>query len=251
MTPIPAGWKPIESAPKTGRTLLLGYWNSHGKWRTVRGQWMSAEYIGQEWDEPDGVEAGWFETAVEADDVPNCWPVIPSHWQPMPEPPCLTCGGHGMVGGLTPHSGYDAQPCPNCSPTSSAPGDAQDEHQAFEAQPYGWLYDWTHSSATGRPDEHFTSFTKDEQHAKKHDNPRAVYLSSPAAGDALDAKRYRWLREKAHQTAGRAPAAVLCDESDMFQRGEAGSESGFIHGKDLDDAIDAALAAQVPQQGEA
>lgn len=76
-------------------------------------------------------------------------------------------------------------------------------------------------------------------------------LTGPAAGDALDAKRYRWLREKAHQTAGRAPAAVLCDESDMFQRGEAGSESGFIHGKDLDDAIDAALAAQVPQQGEA
>ncbi|WP_343499693.1 hypothetical protein [Achromobacter denitrificans] len=74
---------------------------------------------------------------------------------------------------------------------------------------------------------------------------------APAAGDALDAARYRWLREKAHQTAGRAPAAVLCDESDMFQRGEAGSESGFIHGKDLDDAIDAALAAQVPQQGEA
>lgn len=67
---------------------------------------------------------------------------------------------------------------------------------------------------------------------------------APAAGDALDAARYRWLREKAHQTAGRAPAAVLCDESDMFQRGEAGSESGFIHGKDLDDAIDAAIAAQ-------
>ncbi|WP_173011188.1 hypothetical protein [Achromobacter xylosoxidans] len=40
-----ASWQPIESAPKTGCTLLLGYWNSHGKWRTVRGQWISAEYI--------------------------------------------------------------------------------------------------------------------------------------------------------------------------------------------------------------
>src|SRR6185503_7421963 len=28
-------WQPIETAPKTGRTLLLGYSNSHGRCRTL------------------------------------------------------------------------------------------------------------------------------------------------------------------------------------------------------------------------
>lgn len=69
-----------------------------------------------------------------------------------------------------------------------------------EAQePHGWLYEWTHSSATGRPDATYTAFTTDEAHARKHDNCRAIYTSpqpSPAAqGDALDAARYRFLRD--------------------------------------------------------
>ncbi len=124
-------WKPIESAPQTGRTLLLGYWNSRGNWRTVRGQWMSAAYIAEFWEEPDDVEEGWFETSAESDDLPNCWPVTPSHWQPLPAAPCQTCNGHGMVGGLTPHSGYDSEPCPDCrTPPASAQDDAKDERQA-------------------------------------------------------------------------------------------------------------------------
>lgn len=44
-------------------------------------------------------------------------------------------------------------------------------------EPFGWLYEWTHSSATGRADETYTGFTKDEQHARKHDNCRAVYTT--------------------------------------------------------------------------
>lgn len=96
-----AGWLPIESAPKTGCTLLLGYWNSHGKWRTVRGQWMSAEYIAEYWEEPDDAEEGWFETAVEAEEVPNCWRTTPSHWQPLPAAPGVStvedAGAHKIV----------------------------------------------------------------------------------------------------------------------------------------------------------
>lgn len=38
----------------------------------------------------------------------------------------------------------------------------------------GWLYDWTHSSALGKPDEEFTSFTTNEGYAKTHRNPRAI-----------------------------------------------------------------------------
>jgi len=80
-------WQPIDTAPKDGRTVLLGYLNSAGKWRTTRGQWMSEEYIAECWEEPDDVEPGWFETAEEAEDMPNCWRIEPTHWQPLPAPP--------------------------------------------------------------------------------------------------------------------------------------------------------------------
>lgn len=242
-------WKPIDSAPKTGRTLLLGYWNSHGKWRTVRGQWMSAEYIAQEWEEQADAEPGWFETAVEADDIPNCWPVSPSHWQRMPAPPCPTCNDQGAVGNI-----LTAEPCPDCTPAPSAPGDAQDglaEAQRLAQALFQRHFAQDDDYASGRVKWEVLGDLPGVLSQIDNMVSGLVQPAAPAAGDALDAARYRWLREKAHQTAGRAPAAVLCDESDMFQRGEAGSESGFIHGKDLDDAIDAALAAQVPQQGEA
>ncbi len=80
-------WKPIETAPKTGRTILLGYRNTHGNWRTMRGQWFSQEAINEWWEEPDECEAGWYETSVEAEDIPNCWSTDPTHWMPLPAPP--------------------------------------------------------------------------------------------------------------------------------------------------------------------
>ena len=90
-TPAPAvgasDWLPIEGAPKDGRTLLLGYFNSAGKWRTLRGQWMSADYIAQNWEEPDEGEPGWYETVVESDDMPNAWRTNPTHYQLLPKEP--------------------------------------------------------------------------------------------------------------------------------------------------------------------
>ena len=80
------GWLPIESAPKD-KTILLGYRNTHGNWRTLRGEWFSREEIDEFWEDPDGVEPGWFETSVEADDVPNVWRTEPTHWMPLPQPP--------------------------------------------------------------------------------------------------------------------------------------------------------------------
>lgn len=99
-------WQPIETAPKTGRTVLLGYFNSHGNWRTMRGQWFSQEVINETWEEPedyDGLE-GWYETSVEADDVPNCWATDPTHWMPLPAPPKLGAGG----------TVKDLSKCPQC-----------------------------------------------------------------------------------------------------------------------------------------
>ena len=62
----------------------------------------------------------------------------------------------------------------------------QDRAANLQGKQHGWLYDWTHSSATGRPDESFTGFTEDENHARSgtgHRNIRAVYTHpSPPEG---------------------------------------------------------------------
>ena len=76
-------WQPIETAPRTGRTLLLGYFNEKGNWRTLRGQWFSAEEIEESWEIYDSPE-GWYETPVEGEE---CFFTEPTHWQPLPEPP--------------------------------------------------------------------------------------------------------------------------------------------------------------------
>ena len=81
----PQGWMPIETAPKDGRSMLLGYPNRAGKWRTVRGQWFSDAEIAETWEE-EGAE-GWYETSVECEDLPNCWSIEPTHWMPLPTPP--------------------------------------------------------------------------------------------------------------------------------------------------------------------
>ncbi|PJL44701.1 hypothetical protein [Stenotrophomonas maltophilia] len=82
-------WQPIETAPKNGSSMLLGYVNSAGNWRTVRGRWFSAEKIEMEWENADDFEAGWYEESVEADDIPNVWPTTPTHWQPLPAAPSV------------------------------------------------------------------------------------------------------------------------------------------------------------------
>lgn len=80
-------WKTIDSAPKDGKTIILGYLNSHGKWRTMRGQWFTKECIDDNWEDGDLFDAGWYETSVEADEAPSCWPTNPTHWMPLPPPP--------------------------------------------------------------------------------------------------------------------------------------------------------------------
>ncbi|MGZ3235745.1 MAG: hypothetical protein ACXU8A_00045 [Burkholderiaceae bacterium] len=80
-------WLPIETAPKTGRTILLGAFNKLGNWRTMRGQYFTQQQIDDEWEEPDFGAEGWYETAVEADDTPNCWSINPTHWMPLPAAP--------------------------------------------------------------------------------------------------------------------------------------------------------------------
>ena len=81
-------WQKIETAPKDGWTLLLGYFNSANKWRTTRGQWVGQDYIDEYTEEPERMEPGWHETTVEDDDG-KCWPIDPTHWQPLPASPTI------------------------------------------------------------------------------------------------------------------------------------------------------------------
>ena len=79
-------WMDIETAPQDGRTLLLGYFNSAGKWRTIRGEWLSQDHIYEYAEDPDCMSPGWHETTVEDDDG-KCWPIDPTHWMKLPESP--------------------------------------------------------------------------------------------------------------------------------------------------------------------
>jgi hypothetical protein len=83
--PFAADWQPIATAPKDGRTLLLGHFNSNGKWRALRGQWFSTGVIKETWEEMD--REGWYETSVECDGDVSAWKTEPTHWMPLPAPP--------------------------------------------------------------------------------------------------------------------------------------------------------------------
>ena len=77
-------WHPIETAPKN-RLLLVGFFNSLGKWRSMHAQWrddLPQHDMAEAEDEP--AEAGWYEGSLEAEML---FPVNPTHWMPLPEPP--------------------------------------------------------------------------------------------------------------------------------------------------------------------
>lgn len=82
-------WQPIETAPKDGRTVLLGMYNSHGNWRTLRGQYFTREVIDSDWENAEDCDEGWYETSVECNDDVNCWEANPTHWMPLPSPPSI------------------------------------------------------------------------------------------------------------------------------------------------------------------
>lgn len=75
-------WKTIDTAPRN-RTLLLGYKNRLGKWRSTRGCWFSKYEIENHWDN-DEMPEGWYETPSEGEE---CFFINPTHWMHLPPPP--------------------------------------------------------------------------------------------------------------------------------------------------------------------
>lgn len=197
MLNIPAGWKPISSAPKDGTDILLtnGVHVSCGHWHydeggTTEHRDLDGRYIGQ--DDRDGF-AGWFDWMGGM--TPN-----PTHWMPLPAAPGAEPGAHAL-------------------PASVAPGDAQDD-------PIGTL---------SRDADETIRFTPARDFLVTDGMP---VFSAPAAGDALEVDPLQgaanWLVQAHSQPCPTVLSACLMIGYNRAQR-----------------LYDAALAAQVPQQGEA
>lgn len=196
MTPIPAGWKPISSAPKDGTPVLLFARHIDAEASTRVVGWFNADY-------------GWIAQSYIGQPFAR---LIPSQWAE-----------------LLPFPG---------SPAYVAPGDAQDERQAFDQLPsyitddrYHLQYrlGWNNCLAGCRA---------------------AILADAPAAGGALAALRELVECDSLKKRIASMQVCVLETEDDVQELDAIMSDLARRQPAAWD-AARAALAAQVPQQGEA
>lgn len=85
----PVAWQPIESAPKTGRKVILSYKNRLNVGRTVIARWLTDEQATEIDGDDVGLEGGWYECIDNWDDYTEVaiHEGEPSHWMPLPAPP--------------------------------------------------------------------------------------------------------------------------------------------------------------------
>ncbi|HCW17714.1 MAG TPA: hypothetical protein DHL02_07100 [Achromobacter sp.] len=112
-------WKPIASAPK-GQLVMVYTPPQPSDWPdTVR--------IGFDFIDSEIADDYWYNHGEHYEHYccvakpenctgpQECAPY--THWMPLPAAPCMTCNGHGMIGGpsfYAPDEG--GEPCPDCSP---------------------------------------------------------------------------------------------------------------------------------------
>ncbi|WP_313064707.1 DUF551 domain-containing protein [Achromobacter animicus] len=217
MTPIPAGWKPIESAPKDGSLILLGCPDEGPDGRPalcLPGHWLKG------WgDAPDekGQDDGW--VAVTFNDFfpgrsfgnPDYMyeGSQPTHWMPLPA-------------------------APGSSP-AVAPGDAQDEQAAFER----WL---ERTCPSGDVEAVQRQWEASSDYADFYG-----LVPAPAAGDALDALRELVECDSLKKRIASMQVCVLETEDDVQELDAMMSDLARRQPAAWD-AARAALAAQVQQQ---
>lgn len=88
-------WQPIETAPKTGKKIILWYTNRNNLARTVMAQWLTDEQAAENDFDGVGLEGGWYECIDNWDEYTKV--AInqgdPSHWMPLPKPPTAALRG--------------------------------------------------------------------------------------------------------------------------------------------------------------
>lgn len=87
--PLTVAWQPIETAPKTGRKIIVHYMNSSGKARRVMARWLTDEQAAETDRDGGGLEGGWYECIDNWDDYTEVaiYKGEPTHWMPLPEVP--------------------------------------------------------------------------------------------------------------------------------------------------------------------
>lgn len=82
-------WQPIETAPKTGKKVVLFYLNRNNLPRTVMARWLTDEQAAETDADGVGLEGGWYECIDNWDDYTEVaiHEGEPSRWMPLPAPP--------------------------------------------------------------------------------------------------------------------------------------------------------------------
>lgn len=203
-TPLPAGWKPIESAPKDGTPVLLfaRHVDATASTRVVGSfdnngfGWIAQCYVGQPFARL--VPSHWMELPAFPDTPPATAQDAPITVSLDPDPRGVSVGV--WQGSRCIYNGSHAVP--------SAQDDAKDERQAFEA--------WAKKKKMplARVGEQYDDFWVD--HAWNGWQARAA-LDAPAAGDAQDDQTrwtLRWIMREADaaketcSTDPESPAAI-------------------------------------------
>lgn len=246
--PIPAGWKPIESAPKDGTPVLLFARHVDAEASTRVVGWFNADY-------------GWIAQSYIGQPVAR---LIPSQWAellPFPGSPasvapgdaqderqadvCPRCLGSGEVTILSDNSpdAHDVDmPCDHCHGTGAAVDAATYLAAALSGEKFRHMqlyseYKNFHRSLCAR-----FGYCHDEVHFRRDlvslEEAIAAKVAAPAAGDALPDFDIEAAAQKMAECMD-YPWAHMPEQGRTHMRKYAQA------------VIDAALAAQVPQQGEA
>jgi hypothetical protein len=89
--PAPAGWRPIETAPKDGTALLVmrDIWPGTASGRAEECNGHNT-YVAEWWESEGSDRRGRWVCYMDAVYDPTC-PIVPTHWMPLPAAP----GGEG------------------------------------------------------------------------------------------------------------------------------------------------------------
>lgn len=216
MTTLPAGWKPISSAPKDG-TPVLAFWTGGTEAATVYGRSYGITMFKHgEWVNVDNCDDTYSE---------------PTHWMPLPVAP-----------GTPPASAQDDVKEASFNPEKC-------DQEVFERGVFVGLFDIPKhvandlckgiSSATGtRVDWHYFG-----------GRVRVMALPAPAAGDARDTERLEFLvrlRAWIGWSKDRECCAVYRRDDEGYTEPMTGWSPSYLTPRE---AIDAAIAASQQQEG--